>query len=72
MSTLTLNAFITKAMLDDKFQEDILNGCCQERIDEFDLSDEEKKVILEIKAKNLEDFVHQLNQWADELEVLKT
>ena len=33
MSTLALNAFITKALLDDKFQEDILNGQRQVRIE---------------------------------------
>ena len=63
MSKLTLNALITKAILDDKFQEDILNGQRQERIDEFDLSHDEKKTLLDIQADNLDQFIVQVERW---------
>ncbi len=63
MSKLTLNALITKAILDDKFQEDILNGQRQARIDEFDLSHDEKKTLLDIQADNLDQFIVQVERW---------
>ena len=63
MSTLALNAFITKALLDDKFQEDILNGQRQERIEEFNLSTDEKKTLLGIQADNLDHFIYQIERW---------
>ena len=62
MFTLALNAFVTKALLDDKFQEDILNGQRQERIEEFDLSNDEKMTLLGIQADNLEQFIYQVEQ----------
>jgi hypothetical protein len=63
MSKLTLNAMITKAMLDEAFQADILNGKRQECIEKFELSDEEKKALLVIDADNLEQFVSQVERW---------
>jgi len=68
MSTLTLNALVTKALLDDKFQADILNGHRADRINEFDLSRDEKETILAIKADNLKQFVHQVSRWMEPYE----
>jgi hypothetical protein len=69
MSTLALNAFVTKTLLDDKFQKDILNGERLERINEFDLSNDEKKAILSIQADNVKQFIHEVNQWMSVFEI---
>ncbi|MCB9135747.1 MAG: hypothetical protein H6636_09990 [Anaerolineales bacterium] len=63
MSRFNLNAIATKALLDHKFQADILNGHRKERLNEFDLSDDEKRVVLSIEAKNVDQFVTRLGNW---------
>lgn len=68
MSSLNLNAFATKALLDNKFQADILNGHRRERLNEFELTDEEKQAVLTINAKNINQFIQQLGQWMYVLE----
>lgn len=63
MSRFNLNAIATKALLDHNFQADILNGHRKERLNEFDLSDDEKRVVLSIEAKNVDQFVTCLGNW---------
>ncbi len=63
MSKLNLNAIVTKALLDNQFRADILNGHRNERISEFDLTEDEKQVILAIEADNLDQFIHRLGRW---------
>lgn len=63
MSRLNLNAIATKALLDHNFQTDILNGHRKERLTEFDLSEDEKRVVLSIEAKNVDQFVTHLGNW---------
>jgi hypothetical protein len=68
MSRFNLNAIATKALLDHEFQVDILNGHRRERLKEFELSDDEKRVVLSIEAKNVDQFVTRLGTWMYALE----
>lgn len=68
MSSLGLNALITKLIVDHKFQEEILNGKRQERINEFNLSCKERNAVLSIQADNLEQFVQRMTQWMESTE----
>lgn len=63
MSYMMLNALLTRALLDDQFSKDILNGKRKERIGEFELSSLEKQAILSINADDLDEFIHELSDW---------
>ena len=63
MTHYTLNAIITRSLLDGQFCKDILTGNRKERLREFDLSPMERQVILSIKADEIDQFIHQMNAW---------
>lgn len=63
MTHYTLNAIITRSLLDGQFCRDILTGNRKERLREFDLSPRERQVILSIKADEIDQFIHQMNAW---------
>jgi hypothetical protein len=69
MAKLNLNAIATRALLDNHFRADILNGHRKERISEFDLTEDERKVVLSIEADTLDQFIHHLGRWIYAIEI---
>ncbi len=61
MTTLKLNALVTKALLDRDFQAAILNGHRRECLVNFGLSDDEMKAVLAVQANSLDQFIQQIN-----------
>jgi hypothetical protein len=61
MTTLKLNAIVTKALIDRDFQAAILNGRRRECLVTFGLSDDEIKAVLSVRASNLDQFIKQIN-----------
>lgn len=70
MSKLNLNAIATRALLDNHFRADILNGHRKERISEFDLTEDERTAILSIEADSLDQFIRQLGRWIYAIEIM--
>lgn len=60
MSKLKLNAIATQALIDREFERAILNGHRKERLQEFDLTQEEIDVLMSIDAHTLDQFIHRL------------
>lgn len=61
MTTLKLNAIVTKALVDRDFQAAILNGRRKECLVNFGLSDDEIKAVLSVQASSLDQFIKQIN-----------
>lgn len=61
MTTLKLNAIVTKALLDRDFRAGILNGRRKECLTIFGLSDNEMTALLSVKANDLDQFIQQLS-----------
>jgi hypothetical protein len=61
MTTLKLNAIVTKALVDRDFQAAILNGRRKECLVNFGLSDDEIKAVLSVRASSLDQFIKQIN-----------
>jgi hypothetical protein len=61
VTTLKLNAIVTKALVDRDFQAAILNGRRRECLISFGLSDDEIKAVLSVKASSLDQFIKQIN-----------
>jgi hypothetical protein len=61
MTSLKLNAIVTRALLDRNFQAAILNGHRRESLRSFDLNDNELKAVLAVEAKNLDQFIRKIN-----------
>ncbi len=57
MPNIQINALVTRALLDDQFQADILNGQRRERLDEFELTSEERAELIGIAASNVDEFI---------------
>jgi hypothetical protein len=63
MTSIKLNAMVTKALTDSRFCADILNGHRRERIQEYNLADNVEQAVMGIKAKNLDQFIRSLETW---------
>ena len=63
MTTMKLNAMVTKALTDSRFCADILNGHRRERIQEYELADNVEQAVMGIKANNLDQFIRSLETW---------
>lgn len=63
MTSIKLNAMVTKALTDSRFCADILNGHRRERIQEYNLADNVVQAVMGIKAKNLDQFIRSLDTW---------
>jgi hypothetical protein len=63
MHSIKLNAMVTKALTDSRFCADILNGHRRERIQEYNLADNVAQAVMGIKAKNLDQFIRNLDSW---------
>jgi hypothetical protein len=60
MSSYELNAIATKVLLDDSFQQALLNGQGQNCLANFQLTDQERVAILTIGTHNAGQFIHEL------------
>jgi hypothetical protein len=63
MTSIKLNAMVTKALTDSRFCADILNGHRRERIQEYNLAENVEQAVMGIKAKNLDQFIRSLETW---------
>lgn len=63
MSCRELNRLIGMAMVEPRFREALLGGRREEALDAFDLTPEEKAVLLGIQAPTLQDFAQALYGW---------
>ncbi len=61
---LHLNAIVTKALLDNDFEEAILNGKRKECLDMFELDQTDKNEILAIDADVLDQFIRDIDALA--------
>ncbi len=61
ISTLHLNAIVTKSLVDEEFRAKILNGQRAACLDRFRLSDQHRKAVLAIKTDNVNDFIAQIH-----------
>ena len=60
MSKIKLNAIAAQALLDHDFQAAIMNGRYQEKLDSFQLNEEETAAVMSINALNVDQFVRSL------------
>jgi hypothetical protein len=63
MSTQALHHLVGTALLDEEFQKDLLNGRRAVTINSFDLSPEERELILGIQSGTLQEFAQALERW---------
>lgn len=63
MSQLHLNAIVTQALLDEEFRAAILNGQRRARLASFDLTEQEREVVLSIPAHDLDGFIRQIEAY---------
>ncbi len=62
MSKLVLNALVTRALVDEGFRRDLLNGHRAHRLAEFPLGEEEQAVLLSIHAHSMKAFAAQVDR----------
>lgn len=63
MSKMALQALIGTALVDRTFCEELLNGKRPTLLAEFNLTDEERKVALDIKTDCVQKFAVGLYEW---------
>lgn len=63
MSATALQALIGTALVDREFCEELLNGKRPTLLAEFDLSDEEREVVLTIETDSIQEFAIGLYEW---------
>lgn len=63
MSALHLNAIVTRALIDPEFRAAVLNGQRRTRLTPFDLTDQERAAVLAIEARDLDQFIRQVEAW---------
>ncbi len=61
MCKLTLNAIVTRALMDERFCEALLAGQTDQVLREFPLGEEERWVLERARAATLDGFVAQLH-----------
>ena len=62
MCKLTLNAVVTKALVDERFREALLTGRSEAALREFPLGEEERRALASIHAEDLQGFVTQVHR----------
>lgn len=60
MSKMKLNAIAAQALLDEDFKSALLNGKRRERLNAFELNEEEIQAIMSIEAMDLDQFIRRL------------
>ncbi len=63
MSQMTLQTLVGTALIDREFRHDFLNGRRPTLLTRFDLTEEEREVVLGIEAESLQEFAAQLCKW---------
>jgi hypothetical protein len=66
-----LQAIVGTALIDREFRQAMLNGLRATVIKQFDLSAEEREVVMSIEASTLEQFAWQLHSWIMERQKVK-
>jgi len=61
MSKLTLNAIVTRALMDEQFRQALLAGQVERAAAEFPLGEEERWVLKNARATTMEGFVAQVH-----------
>ncbi|HIQ09196.1 MAG TPA: hypothetical protein EYH28_06785 [Anaerolineaceae bacterium] len=62
MCKLTLNAVVTKALVDDCFREALLSGRAEAALQEFPLNEEERRLLGNIRAEDVEGLAAQIDR----------
>ncbi len=62
MCKLTLNAVVTRALVDAEFRRALLSGQAGQALGEFPLREEERQVLGSIRADSIEGFVAQVHR----------
>ncbi len=65
MAYAELEEVVGRAIIDRGFRVDLLNGPRASALARFNLSPEEKQVLMSIRAESLESFAGQLSGWMD-------
>jgi len=65
MSQMALHALVGTALTDPQFCNDLLNGKRHTVLAKFDLTDEERKVVLVIEAESIQEFATHLCEWLE-------
>jgi hypothetical protein len=60
MSKMKLNAIAAQALLDEDFKAALLNGKRREKLNAFELNEEEIQAIMSIEAMDLDQFIRRL------------
>jgi hypothetical protein len=63
MSQMTLHTLVGTALIDPEFCHDLLNGRRHALLAEFDLTDEEREVVMLVEADSIQQFAAQLCEW---------
>ena len=63
MSQMALQTLVGTALTDHEFRDDLLNGRRHTLLTKFDLTDEEREVILVIEAESIQEFAARLDEW---------
>ena len=63
MSHEAIQAIVGTAILDKQFLHDLLNSKREQVIVRFELTPEEHRAIIAIRAETLEQLAHQLDEW---------
>jgi hypothetical protein len=63
MSQMTLHTLVGTALTDPEFCHDLLNGRRHALLAEFDLTDEEREVVMLVEADSIQQFAAQLCEW---------
>jgi hypothetical protein len=58
-----LQAIVGTALIDKEFRQAMLNGSRDRAIEQFELSPDEREVVMSIEAGTLEQFAWQLHNW---------
>jgi hypothetical protein len=62
---MALHALVGTALTDPEFCNDLLNGRRHTVLAKFDLTDEEREVVLVIEAKSIQEFAAHLCEWLE-------
>lgn len=63
MAQMALHTLVGTALTDPRFCHDLLNGRRPTLLTKFDLTNEEREVVLGVKAESIQDFAAQLCEW---------
>ena len=70
MSQMALHTLVGTALTDSKFCHNLLNGRRRTLLTEFDLTNEEREVVLGVEAESIQAFAAQLCEWLNVQESL--